>query len=59
MSEPKSKEGELTDADLAAYGIPPKQPDGSGGEIKEQAEEMTNHPDVEVSGDLAEKPAKL
>lgn len=28
MSEPKKKEGALTTADLAAYGIPPEQPDG-------------------------------
>ena len=28
MAELKTKEGELTRADLASYGIPPKQPDG-------------------------------
>jgi hypothetical protein len=28
MAELKTKEGELTAADLASYGIPPKQPDG-------------------------------
>ena len=28
MAELKTKEGELTTADLASYGIPPKQPDG-------------------------------
>ncbi len=28
MTEPKTKDGVLTDADLAAYGIPPKQPVG-------------------------------
>ena len=27
MAELKTKEGELTTADLASYGIPPKQPD--------------------------------
>ena len=28
MAEPKRKEEELTTADLASYGISPKQPDG-------------------------------
>ena len=28
MAELKTKEGELTAADLASYGIPPKQPEG-------------------------------
>jgi hypothetical protein len=28
MAESKIKEGELTTAELASYGIPPKQPDG-------------------------------
>ena len=28
MAEGKKKEGALTPADLATYGIPPKQPDG-------------------------------
>jgi hypothetical protein len=28
MAELKTRKGELTAADLAAYGIPPKQPDG-------------------------------
>jgi hypothetical protein len=27
MAEPKTKEGALTEADLAAYGILPRQPD--------------------------------
>ena len=27
MAEPKRKEGELTTADLASYGVPPKQPE--------------------------------
>jgi len=49
MGELKTKEGELTEADLAAYGIPPKQPDGLDGEIKEQAGKVPNDPDVEVS----------
>ena len=30
MAEPKTKEGKLTPADLASYGIPPGQPQGPG-----------------------------
>ena len=55
MTELKTKEGELTDADLAAYGIPPKQPDGVEAEIKEQAVKITNELAVEVSGEAARK----
>ena len=58
MTELKTKEGELTDADLAAYGIPPKQPDGVEAEIaeiKEQAGKITNDSAVEVSGEAARK----
>ncbi len=33
MAEPKTKKGKLTEADLASYGIPPKQPKSvNGGE---------------------------
>ena len=42
MAEIKTKEGELTDADLAAYGIPPKQPEGLEEQIVEQAKEKAN-----------------
>ena len=59
MSEPKVKEGELTDADLAAYGIPPKMPDGPGVEIEEQAVKVSDNPDGKASGDVAEKGSKV
>jgi hypothetical protein len=55
MTELKTKEGELTDADLAAYGIPPKQSDGVEAEIKEQAGKITNDSAVEVSREAARK----
>jgi hypothetical protein len=55
MTELKTKEGELTEADLAAYGIPPKQPDGVESEIKEQDAKPTIGPTVEVSGEVARK----
>jgi uncharacterized protein YjbJ (UPF0337 family) len=34
MTELKTKEGELTTADLATYGIPQKQPENTSGEEK-------------------------
>jgi hypothetical protein len=49
------KEGELTDADLAAYGIPAK-PQGTEGQIEEQAKEMANKP--EVSYEAVERAGK-
>jgi hypothetical protein len=58
MAEVKTKEGELTEADLAAYGIPPKQPDALEGEIEDQAGELTNNPDVEVSSKTVENAGK-
>ena len=48
MAELKTKEGELTEADLAAYGIPPKQPDGVERGIKEEVGRVTSDPDMEV-----------
>jgi hypothetical protein len=48
MAEPKTKEGELTESDLAAYGIPPKQTDGPEEEIKER-----------VADEAAEKAGKV
>lgn len=59
MAELKAKEGELTDADLAAYGIPPKQPDEVEGEVNEQGPKAANNPDVEASSEEAGKLAKV
>jgi hypothetical protein len=59
MADLKTKEGELTEADLAAYGIPPKHPNGLEGEIEGQTREVTNDPDGEVSDEAAEKAGKV
>jgi hypothetical protein len=55
MAEIKTKEGELTDADLAAYGIPPKQPEGLEEQIVEQAKEKANDSEAEVPDEVVEK----
>ena len=46
MAELKTKNRVLTPADLARYGIPPKQ-------------RTTNDPDVEVSGEAEENAGKV
>jgi hypothetical protein len=58
MGELKTKEGELTDADLAEYGIPPKQHQGLEGQIGEQAKEVARNTLVEVSDEAPEKVVK-
>ncbi|MFZ3342979.1 MAG: hypothetical protein WA609_01895 [Terriglobales bacterium] len=58
MPEVKTKGEELTDADLAAYGIPPKQTEGREGRTEEQVKEAANDPELEVSDGSVEKNGK-
>lgn len=59
MAELKTKEGELTEADLAAYGIPPKQPDGLEEETPEKVEKLANDSGAELSDEAVEKAGRV
>jgi hypothetical protein len=49
----------LLEADLAVYGIPPKQPDGLEGEILEKVGKRSDDPDAELWDEVVEKPANF
>jgi hypothetical protein len=44
MAEVNTKEGQLSDSDLAAYGIPPKQPEGLEAQIVAQSKASVPKP---------------
>lgn len=58
MAESKVKEGELTEADLAAYGIPPKPPEVDP-EPPEKVGNRANDPDAEASDGAVEKASRV
>ena len=51
----ETKEGSLTEADLAVHGIPPKQPDRIEAETQEKIGHLINDPDAELSDEAVEK----
>ena len=61
MAEVKTKEGELTPADLATYGIPQKQPENSSREeemIKPSTKDKVEGKLHEVKGKIKEEAGK-
>lgn len=54
----ETKEGALTEADLAVYGIPPKQPERIEAGTQENIGPLTNDPDAELSDEGVEKASK-
>jgi uncharacterized protein YjbJ (UPF0337 family) len=61
MAEPKTKEGELTTADLASYGIPQKQPENLRREekmMKPSTKDKVEGKLHEVKGEIKEEVGK-